>query len=158
MLKGLKKNHFNCKLYNIHSYKKLKEKKLDLTLIEFDDAFEDYRNPICTKLAFIERHRLFRIIEKFLTKEINIYQFIAKCNGFFLDIGRLAPKLYSELDQLIGFQLLNIGTVELKIEANPTEWVLLYDLVEEFYYDIEERTDSGVKMVISSEFRVEFFL
>ena len=147
----------NITILNIHSYKKLNEKQLDLTLIEFDDAFEDYRNPICTKLAFIERHRLFRIIEKFLTKEIDIYLFIAKCNGFFSDIGRLAPKLYSELDQLIGFQLLNIGTVELKIEANPTEWVRLYDFVEKFFYDIEEREYSGVLTGISEAEEQKFY-
>ena len=41
------------------------------------------------------------------------------------------------------------STLELKIEANPPEWVLLYDLVEEFVYDIEERRYFGVKMVIS---------
>ena len=147
----------NITILNIHSYKKLNEKQLDLTLIEFDDAFEDYRNPICTKLAFIERHRLFRIIEKFLTKEIDIYLFIAKCNGFFSDIGRLAPKLYSELDQLKDFQLLNLGTLELKIEANPPELVLLCNLVEEFFYDIEERTDSGVSTGISEAEEQEFY-
>jgi hypothetical protein len=65
--------------------------------------------------------------------------------------------LYSELDQLIGFQLLNLGTLELKIEANPPEWVLLYDLVEEFYYDIEERTDSGVSTGISEAEEQKFY-
>ena len=149
----------NITILNIHSYKELKEKlSSDLTVMERAKAFRYYRNPIRTKLTFIERKRFFGFIERYLTKERNIYQFLTDCRGFFLDIIKLAPKLYSELDQLIGFQLLNIGTVELKIEANPTEWVLLYGLVEEFYYDIEERTDSGVKMVISSEFRVEFFL
>ena len=147
----------NITILNIHSYKKLNEKQLDLTLIEFDDAFEDYRNPICTKLAFIERHRLFRIIEKFLTKEIDIYQFIAECNGFYLDILKLVSELNSELNQLIGFQLLNLGTLELKIEANPPELVLLCNLVEEFFYDIEERTDSGVSTGISEAEEQEFY-
>ena len=148
----------NITILNIHSYKELKEKSLsDLTLMESEKAFGYYRNPICKKLAFIERDRFFRIIKKYLAKEISIYNFLTKCNGFLLDIIKLAPKLYSELDQLIGFQLLNIGTVELKIEANPPEWVLLYDLVEEFYYDIEERTDSGVSTGISEEEEQKFY-
>ena len=66
--------------------------------------------------------------------------------------------MYSELDQLIGFQLLNLGTLELKIEANPPEWVCLYDFVEEFYYDIEERRESaGTAIVINQEEEQEFY-
>ena len=145
-------------ILDIHSYKELKEKlSSDLTVMERAKAFRYYRNPIRTKLTFIERKRFFGFIERYLTKEGDIYCFVTDCRGFFLDIIKLAPKLYSELDQLIGFQLLNIGTVELKIEANPPEWVLLYDLVEEFYYDIEERTDSGVSTGISEAEEQEFY-
>ena len=144
---------------NIHSYKELKEKlSSDLTLMERVEAFEDYRKPITAKLQFIERDRFFRIIKKYLAKEISIYNFLTKCNGFFLDIIKLAPKLYSELDQLIGFQLLNIGTLELKIEANSSEWVRLYDFVEEFFYDIEERIElAGTAIVISEEEEQKFY-
>ena len=145
-------------ILDIHSYKELKEKlSSDLTVMERAKAFGYYRNPIRTKLTFIERDRFLEFVKRYLTKERNIYQFLTDCRGFFLDIIKLAPKLYSELDQLIGFQLLNIGTVELKIEANPPEWVLLYDLVEEFYYDIEERTDSGVSTGISEEEEQKFY-
>ena len=146
-------------ILDIHSYKELKEKSLsDLTLMESEKAFGYYRNPICKKLAFIERDRFFRIIKKYLAKEISIYNFLTKCNGFFLDIIKLAPKLYSELDQLIGFQLLNIGTLELKIEANSSEWVRLYDFVEEFFYDIEERIElAGTTIVISEDEEQKFY-
>ena len=77
--------------------------------------------------------------------------------GIFLDIIRLAPQLYSELDQLIGFQLLNIGTLELKIEANPPEWVCLYDLVENIYYKVEEKVDFDASIVISEEEEQKFY-
>jgi len=147
----------NITILNIHGYKKLNEKVLNLTLMERVEAFEDYRKPITTKLQFIERDRFFRIIKKYLAKEIGIYDFIVDCRRFFSDIGKLVPKLYSELDQLIGFQLLNLGTLELKIEANPPEWVRLYDFVEEFYYDIEERTDSGVSTGISEAEEQKFY-
>jgi hypothetical protein len=146
-------------ILDIHSYKELKEKlSSDLTVMERAKAFRYYRNPIRTKLTFIERKRFFGFIERYLTKERNIYQFLTDCRGFFLDIIKLAPKLYSELDQLIGFQLLNLGTLELKIEANPPEWVRLYDFVEEFYYDIEERREStGTTIVINQEEEQEFY-
>ena len=144
-------------ILDIHSYKELNEKVLNLTLMERVEAFEDYEKPITTTLAFIERDRFFRIIKKYLAKEIGIYDFVVDCRIFFSDIGKLVPKLYSELDQLIGFQLLNLGTLELKIEANPPELVLLYDLVEEFYYDIEERTDSGVSTGISEAEEQKFY-
>lgn len=147
----------NITILNIHSYKKLNEKVLNLTLMERVEAFEDYQKPITTKLTFIERDRFFRIIKKYLAKEIDIYDFFSECKGFFLDIIRLAPKLYSELDQLIGFQLLNIGTLELKIEANPPEWVCLYDLVENIYYKVEERVDSDASIVISEAEEQEFY-
>ena len=148
----------NITILNIHGYKKLNEKVLNLTLMERVEAFEDYRKPITTKLQFIERDRFFRIIKKYLAKEIGIYDFIVDCRRFFSDIGKLVPKLYSELDQLIGFQLLNLGTLELKIEANPPEWVRLYDFVEEFYYDIEERRESaGTTIVINQEEEQEFY-
>ena len=147
----------NITILNIHGYKKLNEKVLNLTLMERVEAFEDYRKPITTKLQFIERDRFFRIIKKYLAKEIGIYDFIVDCRRFFSDIGKLVPKLYSELDQLIGFQLLNLGTLELKIEANPPELVLLCDLVEKFFYDIEERTDSGVSTGISEAEEQEFY-
>ena len=65
--------------------------------------------------------------------------------------------MYSELDQLIGFQLLNLGTLELKIEANPPELVLLYDLVEEFFYGIDQREYSGVLTGISEAEEQEFY-
>ena len=66
--------------------------------------------------------------------------------------------MYSELDQLIGFQLLNLGTLELKIEANPPEWVRLYDFVEEFFYDLEERIElAGTAIVISEEEEQKFY-
>lgn len=145
-------------ILDIHSYKELKEKSLsDLTLMESEKAFGYYRNPICKKLAFIERDRFLEFVKGYLTKEIDIYDFFSECKGFFLDIIRLAPKLYSELDQLIGFQLLNIGTVELKIEANPPEWVCLYDLVENIYYKVEERVDSDASIVISEEEEQKFY-
>ena len=145
-------------ILDIHSYKELKEKlSSDLTVMERAKAFRYYRNPIRTKLTFIERKRFFGFIERYLTKERNIYQFLTDCRGFFLDIIKLAPKLYSELDQLIGFQLLNIGTVELKIEANPPEWVCLYDLVENIYYKVEERVDSDASIVISEAEEQEFY-
>ena len=146
-------------ILDIHSYKELKEKlSSDLTVMERAKAFRYYRNPIRTKLTFIERKRFFGFIERYLTKERNIYQFLTDCRGFFLDIIKLAPKLYSELDQLKDFQLLNLGTLEFKIEANPPEWVRLYDLVEEFYYDIEERRESaGTAIVINQEEEQEFY-
>jgi len=148
----------NITILNIHGYKKLNEKVLNLTLMERVEAFEDYRKPITTKLQFIERDRFFRIIKKYLAKEGDIYCFVTDCRGFFLDIIKLAPQFYSELDQLIGFQLLNLGTLELKIEANPPEWVRLYDFVEEFYYDIEERREStGTTIVINQEEEQEFY-
>jgi len=147
----------NITILNIHGYKKLNEKVLNLTLMERVEAFEDYRKPITTKLQFIERDRFFRIIKKYLAKEIGIYDFIVDCRRFFSDIGKLVPKLYSELDQLIGFQLLNLGTLELKIEANPPELVLLYDFVEKFFYDIDEREYSGVLTGISEAEEQEFY-
>ena len=147
----------NITILNIHGYKKLNEKVLNLTLMERVEAFEDYQKPITAKLQFIERDRFLEFVKRYLTKERNIYQFLADCRGFFLDIIKLAPKLYSELDQLIGFQLLNIGTVELKIEANPTEWVRLYDFVEKFFYDIEEREYSGVLTGISEAEEQKFY-
>lgn len=148
----------NIIILDIHRYKELKEKSFSsLTGLERAKALSDYRGPMSLKLQFIERHRLFRIIEKFLTKEINIYQFIAECNGFYLDILKLVSELNSELNQLTGFQLLNLGTLELKIEANPPELVLLCDLVEKFFYDIEERTDSGVSTGISEAEEQEFY-
>lgn len=147
----------NITILDIHNYKELNEKVLDLTLRECEEAFEDYRKPITAKLQFIERDRFFRIIKKYLAKEIGIYTFVVNCRRFFSDIGKLVPKLYSELDQLISFQLLNLGTLELKIEANPPELVFLYDLIEEFYYDIEERTDSGVSTGISEAEEQEFY-
>jgi len=148
----------NITILDIHSYKELKEKKVvNQTLMELAEAFEVYEKPITAKLQYMERDRFFRIIKKYLAKEGDIYCFVTDCRGFFLDIIKLAPQFYSELDQLIGFQLLNLGTLELKIEANPPELVLLYDLVEEFYYDIEERTDSGVSTGISEAEEQEFY-
>ena len=149
----------NITILNIHSYKKLKEKKVvNQTLMELAEAFEVYEKPITAKLQYMERDRFFRIIKKYLAKEIGIYDFVVDCRIFFSDIGKLVPKLYSELDQLIGFQLLNLGTLELKIEANPPEWVRLYDFVEEFYYDIEERRESaGTTIVINQEEEQEFY-
>ena len=146
-------------ILNIHNYKELKEKlSSDLTVMERAKAFGYYRNPIRTKLTFIERDRFLEFVKRYLTKERNIYQFLADCRGFFLDIIKLAPKLYSELDQLKDFQLLNLGTLEFKIEANPPEWVRLYDFVEEFYYDIEERRESaGTAIVINQEEEQEFY-
>ena len=146
-------------ILNIHSYKELKEKlSSDLTVMESVKAFGYYRNPIRAKLTFIERDRFFGFVKRYLTKERNIYQFLADCRGFFLDIIKLAPKLYSELDQLKDFQLLNLGTLELKIEANPPEWVRLYDFVEEFFYDIEERIElAGTAIVISEEEEQKFY-
>lgn len=149
----------NITILNIHSYKKLKEKKVvNQTLMELAEAFEVYEKPITAKLQYMERDRFFRIIKKYLAKEGDIYCFVTDCRGFFLDIIKLVSKLYSELDQLIGFQLLNLGTLELKIEANPPEWVRLYDFVEEFYYDIEERRESaGTTIVINQEEEQEFY-
>jgi len=149
----------NITILNIHSYKKLKEKKVvNQTLMELAEAFEVYEKPITAKLQYMERDRFFRIIKKYLAKEGDIYCFVTDCRGFFLDIIKLAPQFYSELDQLIGFQLLNLGTLELKIEANPPEWVRLYDFVEEFYYDIEERREStGTTIVINQEEEQEFY-
>ena len=147
----------NITILNIHGYKKLNEKVLNLTLMERVEAFEEYRKPITAKLQFIERDRFFRIIKKYLAKEIGIYDFVVDCRIFFSDIGKLVPKLYSELDQLIGFQLLNIGTLELKIEAIPPEWVCLYDLVENIYYKVEERVDSDASIVISEAEEQEFY-
>ena len=148
----------NLYVLDMNRYKELKEKSFSsLTGLERAKALSYYRGPMSLKLQFIERHRLFRIIEKFLTKEIDIYQFIAECNGFYLDILKLVSELNSELNQLIGFQLLNLGTLELKIEANPPELVLLCNLVEEFFYDIEERTDSGVSTGISEAEEQEFY-
>jgi hypothetical protein len=105
----------------------------------------------------MERDRFFRIIKKYLAKEGDIYCFVTDCREFFLDIIKLAPQFYSELDQLIGFQLLNLGTLELKIEANPPELVLLYDFVEKFFYDIDEREYSGVLTGISEAEEQEFY-
>ena len=146
-------------ILDIHSYKELKEKlSSDLTVMERAKAFGYYRNPIRTKLTFIERDRFLEFVKRYLTKERNIYQFLADCRRFFLDIIKLAPKLYSELDQLKDFQLLNLGTLELKIEANPPEWVRLYDFVEDFFYDIEERIEStGTAIVISEEEEQKFY-
>ena len=145
-------------ILNIHSYKELKEKlSSDLTVMERAKAFGYYRNPIRTKLTFIERDRFLEFVKRYLTKERNIYQFLADCRGFFLDIIKLAPKLYSELDQLKDFQLLNLGTLEFKIEANPPEWVRLYDLVENIYYKVEERVDSDASIVISEEEEQKFY-
>ena len=146
-------------ILNIHSYKELKEKlSSDLTVMESVKAFGYYRNPIRAKLTFIERDRFFGFVKRYLTKEIDIYHFFSECKRFFLDIIRLAPELYSELDQLIGFQLLNIGTLELKIEANSSEWVRLYDFVEEFFYDLEERIElAGTAIVISEEEEQKFY-
>ena len=73
----------NITILNIHSYKKLNEKVLNLTLMERVEAFEDYRKPITAKLQFIERDRFFRIIKKYLAKEIDIYDFFSECKGFF---------------------------------------------------------------------------
>ena len=149
----------NITILNIHSYKKLKEKKVvNQTLMELAEAFEVYEKPITAKLQYMERDRFFRIIKKYLAKEGDIYCFVTDCRGFFLDIIKLVSKLYSELDQLIGFQLLNLGTLELKIEANPPEWVRLYDFVEDFFYDIEERIESaGTTIVISEAEEQEFY-
>ena len=149
----------NITILDIHSYKELKEKKVvNQTLMELAEAFEVYEKPITAKLQYMERDRFFRIIKKYLAKEGDIYCFVTDCRGFFLDIIKLVSKLYSELDQLIGFQLLNLGTLELKIEANPPEWVRLYDFVEEFYYDIEERREStGTTIVINQEEEQEFY-
>ena len=145
-------------ILNIHNYKELKEKlSSDLTVMERAKAFGYYRNPIRTKLTFIERDRFLEFVKRYLTKERNIYQFLADCRGFFLDIIKLAPKLYSELDQLKDFQLLNLGTLEFKIEANPPEWVRLYDLVENIYYKVEERVDSDASIVISEEEEQKFY-
>jgi len=147
----------NITILDIHSYKELKEKELDLTLMELAEAFEVYEKPITAKLQYMERDRFFRIIKKYLAKEGDIYCFVTDCRGFFLDIIKLAPQFYSELDQLIGFQLLNLGTLELKIEANPPELVRLYDFVEEFFYDIDEREYSGVLTGISEAEEQEFY-
>ena len=147
----------NITILDIHSYKELKEKELDLTLMELAEAFEVYEKPITAKLQYMERDRFFRIIKKYLAKEGDIYCFVTDCRGFFLDIIKLAPQFYSELDQLIGFQLLNLGTLELKIEANPPELVLLYDFVEKFFYDIDEREYSGVLTGISEDKIQEFY-
>jgi len=51
----------------------------------------------------------------------------------------------------------SFSTLELKIEANPPEWVLLYNLVEEFFYDIEERRYFGVSTDISEAEEPEFY-
>jgi len=45
----------NITILNIHSYKKLKEKKVvNQTLMELAEAFEVYEKPITTKLQYIE--------------------------------------------------------------------------------------------------------
>ena len=59
----------NITILDIHSYKELKEKELDLTLMELAEAFEVYEKPITAKLQYMERDRFFRIIKKYLAKE-----------------------------------------------------------------------------------------
>lgn len=148
----------NITIFDIHSYKEFKNKSLsDLTIEEQLRAFSYYRQPMFAKLQFIKRNQFFRIIEKYLAKERNIYQFFTYCSGFFSDIARLIPPLYSELDQLADFKLLDIGILELKIEANPPELVLLDDFVEKLYYNVEERTECDDPMVINEAEEQEFY-
>jgi hypothetical protein len=106
---------------------------------------------------FLKRDKLFKIIEKFLSREIDMRDFLCAYDEFSSEILELRSKFCSELDQLKDFQLLNIGTLELKIEANPPELVRLYDFVEEFFYDIDEREYSGVLTGISEDKIQEFY-
>ena len=106
---------------------------------------------------FLKRDKLFKIIEKFLSREIDMRDFLYAYDEFSSEILELRLKFCSELEQLKDFQLLNIGTLELKIEANPPELVRLYDFVEEFFYDIDEREYSGVLTGISEDKIQEFY-
>lgn len=67
---------------------------------------------------FLKRDKLFKIIEKFLSREIDMRDFLCAYDEFSSEILELRSKFYSELDQLKDFQLLNIGTLELKIDSN----------------------------------------
>ena len=64
----------NITILNIHGYKKLNEKVLNLTLMERVEAFEEYRKPITAKLQFIERDRFLQnLLRRYLAKEIGIF-------------------------------------------------------------------------------------
>jgi hypothetical protein len=92
---------------------------------------DNYRQPLSERLIFLERDKLFKIIEKFLRKEINIRNFLYAYDEFSSEILELRLKFCSELEQLKDFQLLNIGTLELKIDSNSSYFHSLIYLLDE---------------------------
>jgi hypothetical protein len=92
---------------------------------------DNYHQPLLERLMFLERDKLFKIIEKFLRKEINIRNFLYAYDEFSSEILELRLKFCSELEQLKDFQLLNIGTLELKIDSNSSYFHSLIYLLDE---------------------------
>jgi len=80
---------------------------------------------------FLKRDKLFKIIEKFLSREIDMRDFLCAYDEFSSEILELRSKFCSELDQLKDFQLLNIGTLELKIDSNSSYFDSLVYLLNE---------------------------
>ena len=119
-------------ILNINHYKEVKLKKLSSeTVRDHLIMVDNYHQPLLERLMFLERDKLFKIIEKFLSKEINIRNFLYAYDEFSSEILELRLKFCSELDQLKDFQLLNMGTLELKIDSNSSYFDSLVYLLDE---------------------------
>ena len=86
---------------------------------------------------FLERDKLFKIIEKFLSREIDMRDFLCAYEDFYSEILKLREKFCSELDELKDLQLLNIGTLELKINSNSSYFYSLVNLLDQKYGKLE---------------------
>lgn len=117
---------------NINDYKEVTLQELSSeTVRDHLIMIDNYYQPLSERLIFLERDKLFKIIEKFLRKEINICNFLYAYDEFSSEILELRLKFCSELDQLKEFQLLNIGTLELKIDSNSSYFHSLVYLLDE---------------------------
>ena len=118
-------------ILNINHYKEKHQKLSSENSLDFIVLGTNYYKPLLERLMFLERDKLFKIIEKFLRKEINIRNFLYAYDEFSSEILELRLKFCSELDQLKNFHLLNIGTLELKIDSNSSYFDSLVYLLDE---------------------------
>ena len=89
-----------------------------------------YNIIIFKKLYFINRKQLFIIINKFLDKKIDIFEFFNQFYAFEDSLSKAEQKFISELKQFKNLELLTICKCELKFELGSDEFQTLYKFIQ----------------------------
>jgi len=124
-------------ILNINHYKEKHQKLSSENSLDSIVLGDSYYKPLLERLMFLERDKLFKIIEKFLSREIDMRDFLCAYEDFYSEILKLREKFCSELDELKDLQLLNIGTLELKINSNSSYFYSLVNLLDQKYGKLE---------------------